>query len=85
MSTRSLKTQQRDQWESEERNFIVSVVVTKVYTRDVIVRASSDEDALAQLNENQSDYAHDAVSGGKLEEVILEVEGCYDPITALDD
>ncbi len=75
----------RDRWESEERDFIVSVVVTKVYTRDVNVRASSDEGALAQLNENQSDYAHDVVSGGKLEEVILEVEGCYDPITALDD
>tara|TARA_R100000951_G_scaffold18980_3_gene15701 strand:+ start:263 stop:520 length:258 start_codon:yes stop_codon:yes gene_type:complete len=85
MSTRSLKTQQRDRWESEERNFIVSVVVTQVYTRDITVRASSDEDALAQLNENQSDYAHDVVSGGKLEEVILEVEGCYDPITSLDD
>ncbi len=61
------------------------MVVTKVYTRDITVRASSDEEALAQLNENQSDYAHDVVSGGKLEEVILEVEGCYDPITALDD
>ncbi len=75
----------RDRWEMEDRNFIVSVVVTKVYTRDIIVRASSDEEALAQLNENQSDYAHDVVSGGKLEEVLLEVEGCYDPITALDD
>ena len=75
----------RDRWEIEDRNFIVSVVVTKVYTRDITVRASSDEEALAQLNENQSDYAHDVVSGGKLEEVILEVEGCYDPITALDD
>lgn len=69
----------------EERNFIVSVVVTKVYTRDITVRATDDESALAQVRENESDIAHDAVSGGKLEEVILEVEGCYDPITALDD
>jgi hypothetical protein len=69
----------------EERNFIVSVVVTKVYTRDITVRATSDEDALTAVNENQSDYAHDVVSGGKLEEVILEVEGCYDPISSLDD
>jgi len=69
----------------EERNFIVSVVVTKVYTRDITVRASSDEGALAIVNENQSEHAHDVVSGGKLEEVILEVEGCYDPISALDD
>ena len=75
----------RDRWEMEERNFIVSVVVTKVYTRDITVRATSDEDALTAVNENQSDYAHDVVSGGKLEEVILEIEGCYDPITALDD
>ena len=75
----------RDQWEMEERNFIVSVVVTKVYTRDITVRATSDEGALADVNENQSDYAYDVVSGGKLEEVILEIEGCYDPITALDD
>ncbi len=75
----------RDRWEMEDRDFTVSVVVTKVYTRDITVRASSDEEALAKLNENQSDYAHDVVSGGKLEEVILEVEGCYDPITALDD
>ena len=74
-----------DRAHNEERNFIVSVVVTKVYTRDVTVRASSEEDALATLNENQSDYAHDVISGGSLEEVILEVEGCYDPITALDD
>lgn len=69
----------------EERNFIVSVVVTKVYTRDITVRADNEESALAQLRDNESDFAHDAVSGGKLEEVILEVEGCYDPITALDD
>lgn len=80
-----MPTTQRDRWESEERNFIVSVVVTQVYTRDITVRAKSGEEALELVNEDQSDYAHDVVSGGKLEEVILEVEGCYDPITALDD
>ena len=75
----------RDRWEMEERNFIVSVVVTKVYTRDITVRAKSGEEASELVNEDQSDYAYDVVSGGKLEEVILEIEGCYDPITALDD
>ena len=59
--------------------------MTQVYTRDITVRAKSNEEALELVNEDQSDYAHDVVSGGKLEEVILEVEGCYDPITALDD
>ena len=74
-----------DRAHNEERNFIVSLVVTKVYTRDITVRAASEEEAMADLRDSESSHAFDVVSGGKLEEVILDVEGCYDTLNGLDD
>lgn len=75
---------QRDRWEMEEREFTVSVVVTKVYTKDVTITATSDESARAQFEELQGEIAA-GVTEDDLEETIVEEEGCYDPITALDD
>lgn len=68
----------------EERDFIMSAVVTKVYCIDVIVRASSDEAAQAKFAEMHAEIASDC-SDDKLEETIVEEEGCYDPLSALDD
>ena len=75
---------QRDRWEMEEREFTMSAVVTKVYCIDVPVMASSDEEARAKFAELHADIACDCTDD-KLEEVIVEEEGCFDPITALDD
>ena len=75
---------QRDRWEMEEREFTISAVVTKVYTKDITITATSDEAARAQFEELQKQVASE-VTEDDLEEVIVEDEGCYDPITALDD
>jgi len=74
----------RDRWEMEERDFIMSAVVTKVYCIDVIVKASSTEAARAKFAEMHAEVAIDC-SDDKLEETIVEEEGCYDPLSALDD
>jgi hypothetical protein len=74
----------RDRWEMEEREFIVSAVVTKVYYIDVRIMAASDAEAQAQFADLHADIVLDCTDD-KLEEVIVEEEGCYDPLTSLDD
>jgi hypothetical protein len=74
----------RDRWEMEEREFTMAAVVTKVYCIDVRVMAASDEEARAKFAELHADIAIDCTDD-KLEEVIVEEEGCYDPLTSLDD
>lgn len=68
----------------EEREFTMAAVVTKVYYIDVAVTAVSDEDARAKFANMHADIAT-SCTDDKLEETIVEEEGCYDPITALDD
>lgn len=68
----------------EEREFTVSVVVTKVYTKDITITATSDESARAQFQELQAEVAS-GVTDDDLEETIVEEEGCYDPLSSLDD
>jgi hypothetical protein len=46
--------------------------------------AASDEEARAKFAELHADIAIDCTDD-KLEEVIVEEEGCYDPLTSLDD
>lgn len=75
---------QRDRWEMEERKFTMTAVVTKVYEVEVSVNASSDESARAQFEELRSEIAS-SVTDENLIEVVVDEEGCYDPITALDD
>jgi hypothetical protein len=75
---------QRDRWEMEEREFTISAVVTKVYTKDITITATSDESARAQFEELRGQVASE-VTEDDLEETIVEEEGCYDPISALDD
>ena len=75
---------QRDRWEMEDREFTISMVVTKVYTKDVTITATSDESARAQFDELRAQFAAE-VTEDDLEETIVEEEGCYDPITSLDD
>ena len=74
----------RDRLEMEEREFTMSAVVTKVYCIDVPVKAASDEEARAIFSEMHAEIASDCADD-KLEETIVEEEGCYDPLTALDD
>lgn len=68
----------------EERDFIVSAVVTKVYVTDVKINAVSEEDARAQFEDMKQEIAS-TISDDKVEEVIVEEEGCFDPLTRLDD
>jgi len=68
----------------EEREFILTSTVTKVYEVETIVMATSDEDARAQFGELKSEIAN-GVEDEQLVECIVEEEGCYDPITRLDD
>ena len=75
---------QRDRWEMEEREFTMSAVVTKVYVKDITVTATSDEHARAQFEELRAEIARD-VTEDNLEETIVEEEGCFDPLTTLDD
>lgn len=75
---------QRDRWEMEEREFTMTAVVTKVYEVEVSVNASSDESARAQFEELRSEIAS-SVTDENLIEVVVDEEGCYDPITSLDD
>jgi hypothetical protein len=75
---------QRDRWEMEEREFTMAAVVTKVYCLEIAVTAVSDEDARAKFANMHADIAI-SCTDDKLEETIVEEEGCYDPITALDD
>ena len=75
---------QRDRWEMEEREFTISMVVTKVYTKEVTVTATSDESARAQFEMLSAQFAAE-VTEDDLEETIVEEEGCYDPLTSLDD
>ena len=70
---------QRDRWEMEEREFTVSVVVTKVYEKEVKITATSDEDARAQFDNLRGEFADD-VTDDNLVEVIVEEDGCFDPI-----
>lgn len=74
----------RDRLEMEEREFTMSAVVTKVYCIDVPVKAASAEEARAIFENMYAEIATDC-SDDKLEETIVEEEGCYDPLTALDD
>ena len=75
---------QRERWEMEDREFTMSAVVTKVYCIDVPVKAASDEEARA-IFENMKGEIASMCTDDKLEETIVEEEGCYDPITSLDD
>ncbi len=75
---------QRDRWEMEEREFTMSAVVTKVYCIDVPVKAASDEEARAIFENMKAEIAINCTDD-KLEETIVEEEGCYDPISSLDD
>lgn len=68
----------------EDREFTMSAVVTKVYCIDVPVTAASEEEARAIFADMQAEIAC-MCSDDKLEETIVEEEGCYDPISALDD
>ena len=74
----------RDRWEMEEREFTMSAVVTKVYCIDVPVKAASEEEARAIFENIQAEVAT-MCTDDTLEETIVEEEGCYDPISALDD
>lgn len=75
---------QRERWETEEREFVMTVTVTKVYEVETVVMADSDESAKAQLEELKSELAS-GVEDEQLVECIVEEEGCYDPISSLDD
>lgn len=68
----------------EKRTFTVAAVVTKVYCIDVPVEASSEEEARAIFENMHPDVAT-SCTDDKLEETIVEEEGCYDPIRSLDD
>jgi hypothetical protein len=68
----------------EERTFTVAAVVTKVYTIEVPIQATSDEEARA-IFENMRAEVASSCTEDQLEETIVEEEGCYDPITSLDD
>lgn len=68
----------------EERTFTVAAVVTKVYCIEVPIQATSDEEARAIFENMHADIAT-SCTDDKLEETIVEEEGCYDPITSLDD
>ena len=68
----------------EKRTFTVAAVVTKVYCIDVPVEASSEEEARA-IFENLHTEVAISCTDDKLEETIVEEEGCYDPISSLDD
>lgn len=63
----------------EEREFTVSVVVTKVYEKEVKITATSDESARAQFDELRGTFASD-VTENDLIEVVVEEDGCFDPI-----
>ncbi len=75
---------QRERWEMEEREFSLTATVTKVYEVEVRVMATSDESAKAQFEELRSEIAN-SVSEDQLIECVVEEEGCYDPISSLDD
>ena len=75
---------QRDRWEMEEREFILTSIVTKVYEVETVVRATSEESAQAQFEELKSEIAS-SVYDDQLVEVLVEEEGCHDPISRLDD
>ena len=68
----------------EERTFTVAAVVTKVYCIEVPIQATSDEEARA-IFENMRAEVASSCTEDQLEETIVEEEGCYDPITSLDD
>jgi hypothetical protein len=68
----------------EDREFTMSAVVTKVYCIDVPVQAASEEEARAIFENLHAEIATQCTDD-KLEETIVEEEGCYDPISALDD
>jgi len=68
----------------EEREFILTSMVTKVYEVETVVRAASEEEAKAQFEELKSEIAS-GVYDDQLVEVLVEEEGCYDPISSLDD
>jgi hypothetical protein len=63
----------------EEREFTLSTVVTKVYEIEVKIMATSDEHARAQFEELRAGYAGD-VTEDDLIEVVVEEDGCFDPI-----
>jgi cobalamin-dependent methionine synthase I len=68
----------------EEREFSMTATVTKVYEVEVRVMATSDENARAQFQELRSEIAN-GVEEDQLVECMVEEEGCYDPISSLDD
>ena len=68
----------------EEREFSMTATVTKVYETEVRVMATSDENARAQFQELRSEIAN-GVEEDQLVECMVEEEGCYDPISSLDD
>jgi cobalamin-dependent methionine synthase I len=68
----------------EEREFILTATVTKVYEVETVVMATSDESAKAQFEELKAEIAN-GVEDEQLVECMVEEEGCYDPITSLDD
>lgn len=74
---------QRDRWESEEREFTLTVAVTKYYEYEVTVNATSDESARAQYEEMKADIAS-SVDDTHLIECEIDLDGCSDPIPSDD-
>ena len=68
----------------EEREFTLTISVTKVYEVEVTVNASSEESAREQYEDMRKEIAGDATDES-LVETEIDLEGCYDPISSLDD
>lgn len=74
----------RERYEMEEREFTVSLTITKVYETEIKVKGDSDENVIAQVQEMLPEIAA-GVGEDKVSEAIVDVEGVYDPVTVLDD
>jgi len=70
---------QRERWEQEEREFTLTVHVTKYYETEVTVNATSEESALAQYEEMKADVAG-SIDDECLIETEVELESCADPV-----
>ena len=70
---------QRDRWESEEREFTLTVQVVKVYEVETTVMASSEESAQAQYEDIKAELAA-SVTDENLDGVEVDLVGCSDPI-----
>ena len=71
---------QRDRWESEEREFTLTVEVTKVYEIETTVMATSEDSAQAQYDDLKAELAGSVTDDEHLEGLEVELVGCSDPI-----